>query len=78
MTQPACFPSAETALSGRARLERCPGPPTEQGIRDSFDQTGEPSRLRQLRPPVLQAYTALAWVLVASLAGSPQQRRAAR
>ncbi|HEV3289815.1 MAG TPA: hypothetical protein VG123_12540, partial [Streptosporangiaceae bacterium] len=76
---------AELVVRGRCRaIVRVPWddhlaePQTEQGIRDSFDQTGEPSRLRQLRPPVLQAYTALAGVLVASLAGSPQQRRAAR
>ncbi len=36
------------------------------------------SWLGQLRPPVLQAYTALAGVLIAALAASPQRRRAAR
>jgi hypothetical protein len=36
------------------------------------------SLLGQLRPPVLQAYTALAGVLIAALAASPQRRRAAR
>ena len=36
------------------------------------------SRLGQLRPPVLQAYRALAGVLIAALAASPQRRRAAR
>ena len=36
------------------------------------------SRLGQLRPPVLQAYTALAGVLISSLADDPVRRRAAR
>jgi MinD-like ATPase involved in chromosome partitioning or flagellar assembly len=36
------------------------------------------SWLGQLRPPVLQAYTALAGALIAALAASPQRRRAAR
>jgi MinD-like ATPase involved in chromosome partitioning or flagellar assembly len=76
---------AELVVRGRCRaIVRVPWddhlaePQSEQGIRDSFDQAGEPSRLRQLRPPVLQAYTALAGVLVASLASGAQRRRVAR
>ncbi|HEY6278232.1 MAG TPA: TcpE family conjugal transfer membrane protein [Streptosporangiaceae bacterium] len=76
---------AELVVRGRCRaIVRVPWddhlaePQSEQGIRDSFGQAGEPSRLRQLRPPVLQAYTALAGVLVASLASGAQQRRVAR
>jgi len=53
-------------------------PPNERGIRDSLDPGAAVSRLGQLRPPVLQAYTALAGVLVAALAASPQRRRVAR
>jgi MinD-like ATPase involved in chromosome partitioning or flagellar assembly len=76
---------AELVVRGRCRaIVRVPWddhlaePQAEQGIRDSFDQAPEPSRLRRLRPPVLQAYTALAGVLVASLADRPQPRRAVR
>ncbi len=49
-----------------------------QGDPDSARQAGEPSRFRQLRPLVQQAYTALAGVLVASLASRQPPRRAAR
>ncbi len=42
-------------------------PQAERGIRDSLDPGAAASRLGQLRPPVLQAYTALAGVLVAAL-----------
>ncbi|HCU95736.1 MAG TPA: hypothetical protein DHU96_24675 [Actinobacteria bacterium] len=76
---------AELVVRGRCRaIVRVPWddhlaePAAERGIRDSLDPSGTPSRLSQLRPPVLQAYTALAGVLVAALAASPQQRRAAR
>jgi hypothetical protein len=53
-------------------------PQAERGIRDSLDPAAAASRLGQLRPPVLQAYTALAGVLVAALAASPQRRRVAQ
>jgi len=53
-------------------------PQAERRIRDSLDPGAAVSRLGQLRPPVLQAYTALAGVLVAALAASPQRRRVAR
>ena len=53
-------------------------PLTERGLRDSLDPGAAASRLGQLRPRVLQAYTALAGVLVAALAASPQRRRVAR
>jgi MinD-like ATPase involved in chromosome partitioning or flagellar assembly len=76
---------AERLVRGRCRaIVRVPWddhlaePPAEQGIRDSLDPSGATSRLGQLRPPVLQAYTALAGVLVAALAASPQRRRSAR
>jgi MinD-like ATPase involved in chromosome partitioning or flagellar assembly len=76
---------AELVVRGRCRaIVRVPWddhlaePATERGIRDSLDPSGTPSRLGQLRPPVLQAYTALAGVLVAALAASPAQRKVAR
>src|SRR6516162_5085499 len=54
---------AELVARGRCRaIVRVPWddhlaePPTGQGIPDSSGQAGEPSRLTQLRPPVLQAY----------------------
>ncbi len=75
---------AEQVVQGRCRaIVRVPwddhlaGPQGGQGTPDGPGQAGEPSRLRQLRPPVLQAYMALAGVLVASLAGR-QQRRTVR
>jgi MinD-like ATPase involved in chromosome partitioning or flagellar assembly len=76
---------AELVVRGRCRaIVRVPWddhlaePQAERGIRDSLDPDAALSRLGQLRPPVLQAYTALAGVLVAALAASPQRRRAAR
>jgi MinD-like ATPase involved in chromosome partitioning or flagellar assembly len=51
---------------------------TERGIRESLTGASAPSRLERLRPPVLQAYTALAGVLVSALAAGPQRGRAAR
>ena len=76
---------AELVVRGRCRaIVRVPWddhlaePPAGQAIPDGSCQAGEPSRLTQLRPPVLQAYTALAGVLVASLASRLPQRRTAR
>ena len=76
---------AELVVRGRCRaIVRVPWddhlaePQAERGIRDSLDPDAAASRLGQLRPPVLQAYTALAGVLVAALAASPQRRRVAR
>jgi MinD-like ATPase involved in chromosome partitioning or flagellar assembly len=76
---------AELVVRGRCRaIVRVPWddhlaePQTERGIRESLDASAATSRLGQLRPPVLQAYTALAGVLVAALTTSPQRRRAAR
>lgn len=74
---------AVAVVSGRCRaIVRVPWddhlaePETERGIRDSLAMPGA-SRLRQLRPAVQQAYTALAGVLVRQLAVGPQERRAA-
>lgn len=76
---------AELIVRGRCRaIVRVPWddhlaePLAERGIRDSLNPAAAASRLGQLRPPVLQAYTALAGVLVAALAASPQRRRVAR
>jgi MinD-like ATPase involved in chromosome partitioning or flagellar assembly len=76
---------AELVVRGRCRaIVRVPWddhlaePQAERGIRDSLDPGAGASRLGQLRPPVLQAYTALAGVLVAALAASPQRRRVPR
>jgi MinD-like ATPase involved in chromosome partitioning or flagellar assembly len=76
---------AELVVRGRCRaIVRVPWddhlaePWAGQGVPDSPGQAGEPSRLSQLRPPVLQAYTALAGVLIASLASRLPQRRMAR
>lgn len=76
---------AELVVRGRCRaIVRVPWddhlaePQAERGIRDSLDPGAAASRLGQLRPPVLQAYTALAGVLVAALAASPQRRRVAQ
>jgi MinD-like ATPase involved in chromosome partitioning or flagellar assembly len=76
---------AELVVRGKCRaIVRVPWddhlaePQAEQGIRDSLDPGAAASRLGQLRPPVLQAYTALAGVLVAALSASlPRRRRAA-
>jgi MinD-like ATPase involved in chromosome partitioning or flagellar assembly len=74
---------AVAVVSGRCRaIVRVPwddhlaDPETERGIRESLAMPGA-SRLRQLRPAVQQAYTALAGVLVRELAAGPQERRAA-
>jgi MinD-like ATPase involved in chromosome partitioning or flagellar assembly len=76
---------AELVVRGRCRaIVRVPWddhlaePQAERGIRDSLEPDAAASRLGQLRPPVLQAYTALAGVLVAALAASSQRRRVAR
>jgi MinD-like ATPase involved in chromosome partitioning or flagellar assembly len=76
---------AELVVRGRCRaIVRVPWddhlaePQAERGIRDSLDPEAAASRLGRLRPPVLQAYTALAGVLVAALAARPQRRRTAR
>jgi len=76
---------AELVLRGRCRaIVRVPWddhlaePEAERGIRDSLETADEPPRLARLRPAVLQAYTALAGVLVSSLADDPVRRRAAR
>jgi hypothetical protein len=62
-------------------------PEAEQGIRDLRSATPDPrarqapgpeSRLGQLRPPVRAAYTALAGVLVDTLAADRQPRRVSR
>jgi MinD-like ATPase involved in chromosome partitioning or flagellar assembly len=76
---------AELVVRGRCRaIVRVPWddhlaePQTGQGTGDSRDPDAEPSRLGQLRPAVLQAYTALAGVLVAALSARPPRRRVAR
>jgi len=76
---------AELVLRGRCRaIVRVPwddhlaGPEAERGIRDSLEAADGQARLARLRPAVLQAYTALAGVLVGSLADDPARRRAAR
>ena len=76
---------AEHVLRGRCRaIVRVPWddhlaePEAERGIRDSLESPEGPPRLARLRPAVLQAYTALAGVLVSSLADDPVRRRAAR
>jgi cobalamin biosynthesis protein CbiG len=76
---------AELVLRGRCRaIVRVPWddhlaePEAERGIRDSLEATDGPPRLARLRPAVLQAYTALAGVLVSSLVDDPVRRRAAR
>ena len=76
---------AEHVLRGRCRaIVRVPWddhlaePEAERGIRDSLEAADGPPRLARLRPAVLQAYTALAGVLISSLADDPVRRRAAR
>jgi MinD-like ATPase involved in chromosome partitioning or flagellar assembly len=76
---------AELVLRGRCRaIVRVPWddhlaePEAERGIRDSLSDGTGPPRLARLRPAVLQAYTALAGVLVSALADDPVRRRAAR
>ena len=76
---------AEHVLRGRCRaIVRVPWDDhlaeqqAERGIRDSLEAADGPPRLARLRPAVLQAYTALAGVLVSSLGDDPVRRRAAR
>jgi len=76
---------AELVVRGRCRAtvrvpwdEHLAEPPAERGTGNRPASGAPASRLGQLRPPVLQAYTALAGVLIAALAASPQRRRAAR
>jgi MinD-like ATPase involved in chromosome partitioning or flagellar assembly len=76
---------AELVLRGRCRaIVRVPWddhlaePEAERGIRDSLEAADGQARLARLRPAVLQAYTALAGVLVSSLADDPARRRVAR
>jgi MinD-like ATPase involved in chromosome partitioning or flagellar assembly len=76
---------AELVLRGRCRaIVRVPWddhlaePEAERGIRVSLEAADGQARLARLRPAVLQAYTALAGVLVSSLADDPARRKAAR
>jgi len=76
---------AELVLRGRCRaIVRVPWddhlaqPEAERGIRDNLEAADGQARLARLRPAVLQAYTALAGVLVSALADDPARRRAAR
>jgi MinD-like ATPase involved in chromosome partitioning or flagellar assembly len=76
---------AELVLRGRCRaMVRVPWddhlaePEAERGIRGSLEAGDGQARLARLRPAVLQAYTALAGVLVSSLADDPARRTAAR
>ena len=76
---------AELVLRGRCRaIVRVPWddhlaePEAERGIRDSPEAADGQARLARLRPAVLQAYTALAGVLVSSLGDDPVRRRVAR
>ncbi|MGE5137207.1 MAG: MinD/ParA family ATP-binding protein, partial [Gemmatimonadota bacterium] len=71
---------AAAVMRGRCRaIVRIPwddhlgGPVAERALRDASG-----SRLDQLRPPVLDAYTALAGVLVSALAAAPARRKAVR
>jgi MinD-like ATPase involved in chromosome partitioning or flagellar assembly len=76
---------AELVLRGRCRaIVRVPWddhlaePQAERGIRNGLEAAGGQARLARLRPAVLQAYTALAGVLVSSLADDPARRKVAR
>jgi cellulose biosynthesis protein BcsQ len=76
---------AEQVLRGRCRAivrvpwdEHLAEPEPERGIRASLEAPGAQSRLYRLHPAVLQAYTALAGVLVSALIDDPARRRAAR
>jgi MinD-like ATPase involved in chromosome partitioning or flagellar assembly len=76
---------AELVLRGRCRaIVRVPWddhlaePQAERGIRDSLEAVDGQAMLARLRPAVLQAYTALAGVLVSSLADDPARRKVAR
>jgi MinD-like ATPase involved in chromosome partitioning or flagellar assembly len=71
---------AAAVMRGRCRaIVRVPwddhlgGPAAERALRAASG-----SRLDQLRPPVLDAYTALAGVLVSALAAAPASRKAVR
>jgi MinD-like ATPase involved in chromosome partitioning or flagellar assembly len=71
---------AERVLSGQCRaIVRVPWddhlaePESERGIRESLAAPGAATRLGELRPAVLSAYTALAGVLVAALAAGETQ-----
>lgn len=76
---------AELVVRGRCRaIVRVPwddhlgAPPTERGISDCLPAADTESRFAQLRPPVQDAYTALAGVLVSALAAGAESRAAAR
>ena len=76
---------AELVLRGRCRaIVRVPWddhlaePEAERGIRDSLEAADGASQLSRLHPAVLQAYTALAGVLISALVSGPARRRAAR
>jgi len=76
---------AELVLRGRCRaMVRVPWddhlaePEAERGVRVSLEAANGQARLARLRPAVVQAYTALAGVLVSSLADDPARRQAAR
>jgi hypothetical protein len=76
---------AELVLRGRCRaIVRVPWddhlgePQTERGIRNRMEAIDGQARLARLRPAVLQAYTALAGVLVSSLTDDPVRRRETR
>jgi len=76
---------AELVLRGRCRaIVRVPWddhlakPEAERGIRDSLAAPDGASRLARLHPAVVQAYTALAGVLISALVSGPPRRRAAR
>ena len=73
---------AEAVVRGRCRAivrvpwdDRLGEPPAEQGIRGL--QSGPGSRLDHLRPAVLDAYTALAGVVVSGLTAAPPSGKAA-
>jgi MinD-like ATPase involved in chromosome partitioning or flagellar assembly len=74
---------AEAVMRGRCRaIVRIPWddhlgePPAERGIRGLQAAPGNVSRLDQLRQPVLDAYTALAGVVVSALVVTPARRKA--
>ena len=76
---------AELVLRGRCRaIVRVPWddhlaePQAGRGIRVSLEAADGEARLARLRPAVLQAYTALAGVLVSSLGDDPARRKVAR
>ena len=76
---------AELVLRGRSRaIVRVPWddhlaePQAGRGIRGSLEAADGEAMLARLRPAVLQAYTALAGVLVSSLGDDPARRKVAR